>query len=109
MSVTQDLSIERNPKSEEAPKDKICENHPVTLETKNDLSILHEEQAQYNEAESLLLEAVEGRCLKLGDTHTRTQESLENLIGLYEALDKSEEANEWRSRLTSRDDAEKED
>ena len=40
-----------------------------SLESKNDLAMLYKEQAKYQEAQDLLLEAVEGRRLKLGDTH----------------------------------------
>lgn len=43
------------------------------------------QQARYEEAEKLLVEAAEGRRLKLGDQHSHTQKSLDNLIGLYEA------------------------
>ena len=52
-----------------------------------------------DEAEPLLLEAVKGRRLKLGDTHPHTLESLNNLIELYEAWNKPEEAEEWRAKL----------
>ena len=55
----------------------------------------------------LFVEAVEGRRLKLGDTHPRTIESFNNLIELYEAWNKPEEADKWRSKLGHRDDAEK--
>jgi hypothetical protein len=54
---------------------------------------------QDEEAESLLLEAVEGRRLKLGDNHPHTLESWLNLIELYEAWNKSEKAKEWRAKL----------
>ncbi len=32
--------------------------HPETLETKNDIAVLYKEQARYDQAEPLLLEAV---------------------------------------------------
>ena len=51
------------------------------------------------EAEKLLLEAVEGRRLKLGDNHPHTLESINNLIVLYEAWGKPEKAKEWRAKL----------
>jgi len=47
----------------------------------------------------LLLKAVEGRHLKLGDTHPHTKESMNNLIALYEAWNKPEKAKEWRAKL----------
>jgi len=52
-----------------------------------------------NEVELLLLEVVEGRRLKLGDTHPHTLESLDNLIETYEAWNKPEEAEKWRAKL----------
>ena len=38
-------------------------------------------------------------CLKLGDTHPYTLESMNNLIDLYEAWNKSEKAEEWQAKL----------
>jgi len=61
--------------------------------------MLYKEQARYDEAEPLLVEAVKGRHLKLGDTHPDTFESLNNLIELYEAWGKPEQAEEWRVKL----------
>ena len=69
------------------------DDHPDTLETKNDLAMLYKEQGDYDKAEPLLLDAVEGR-LKLGDTHPHTIESLNNLIELYEAWNKPDKAKE---------------
>jgi len=51
------------------------------------------------EAEPLLREAVEGRRLKLDDTHPHTIESLNKLIALYKAWNKPEEAEKWRSKM----------
>ena len=51
-------------------------------------------------------EAVEGRRLKLGDTHPHTLESLNNLIDLYEYWNKPEKAEEWRTRLAQIEDSE---
>jgi hypothetical protein len=50
--------------------------------------MLYKEQARYDEAERLLLEAIEGRRLKLGDKHPFTLVSTNNLIALYEAWKK---------------------
>jgi len=47
-----------------------------------------------SEAERLLLEAVEGRRLKLGDKHPHTLDSMNNLIELYEAWGKPELAEQ---------------
>jgi len=62
--------------------------------------MMYKEQARYEEAEKLLLEAVEGRRLKLGEKHPHTIESLNNLIDLYEAWNKPEKANPWRAKLS---------
>ncbi|MBW2580873.1 MAG: hypothetical protein JRD00_08020 [Deltaproteobacteria bacterium] len=40
-----------------------------------------------------------GKSLKLGDTHPHTQESIKNLIELYEAWNKPEETEKWRAEL----------
>jgi hypothetical protein len=45
------------------------------------------------------IETVEGRRLKLGDTHPHTLESWHNLTQLYEAWNKPEEAEKWRAKL----------
>lgn len=45
------------------------------------------------------VEAFEDHRLKLGDTHPHTIESLNNLIVLYEAWNKPEEAEKWRTKL----------
>jgi hypothetical protein len=61
--------------------------------------VLYKEQGNYDRAEPLLVEVVEGRRLKLGDTHPHTLESWNNLIDLYEAWNKPEKAEEWRVKL----------
>jgi hypothetical protein len=96
-------SQEQPPKSEGSPKDELSEDHPDTLESKNDLAVLYKEQGRHNEGEPLLLEAVEGRRLKLGDKHPHTQQSLNNLIALYEAWGKAEKAAQWRGRMSGKD------
>jgi hypothetical protein len=53
------------------------------------LAVLYKEQARHEEAEKLLLEAIEGRRLKLGDKHPHTLESWNNLIALYEGLEQA--------------------
>lgn len=77
----------------------LGEDHPLTLQSKNDLGILYKEQVRYQDAEQLLLEALEGRRRKLGDKHQHTLESLDNIIRLYEAWGKPEKADEWRVNL----------
>lgn len=61
--------------------------------------MLYKEQVRYDKAEPLLLEALEARRLRLGDTRPRTLESRNNLIKLYEAWNKPEKAEEWRAKL----------
>jgi tetratricopeptide (TPR) repeat protein len=83
-------------------KGRQCElgdDHPDTQESKNNLAVLYKEQAQYQDAEDLLLQELEDRRLKLGDTHPHTLESWRNLIELYEAWNKPEKAMEWRAKL----------
>jgi hypothetical protein len=65
----------------------------------HELAVLYKEQAHYVEAEKLLLKAIEGRRLKLGDKHPHTIESMNNLIILYEAWNKPEKAEKWRAKL----------
>ena len=78
---------------------KLGDDHPDTLESMNDLAILYKEQARYDEAEPLLIQALEGRRIKLGDTHPHTLESISNLIELYEAWNEPVKAKEWRAKL----------
>jgi tetratricopeptide (TPR) repeat protein len=63
------------------------------------LAILYKEQGCYDEAEKLLSEAIEGHLLRLSDTHPHTIESMNNLIALYEAWNKPEEAEKLRAEL----------
>ena len=103
--MTQAISQKGNPKSEGIPKSEVRVNYPVTLESKNDLARLYKEQGDYGKAELLLLEALEGRRLKLGDEHPDTIESLNNLIALYDAWNKPEKANQWRAKLPAAEPA----
>jgi len=75
------------------------DDHPECLVCMHELAVLYKEQERYEEAEKYLLEAVEGRRLKLGDTHPHTIESLNTLIDLYEAWNKPEKGNKWRTKL----------
>ena len=87
-------------------KRELGEDHPETLELKNDLALLYKEQGDYDKAEPLFLEALKGRRPKLGDTHPHTLDSWNNLIDLYEAWNKPEKAEEWREKLTQIEDFE---
>jgi tetratricopeptide (TPR) repeat protein len=105
--VTQAISQRWNPKSEGIPKSEVCVNYPVTLESKDDLARLYKEKGYFDNAELLVLEALEGHRLKLGDTHPHTLESWNNLIDLYDAWNKPEKAEEWREKLAQMDGFEK--
>jgi len=48
----------------------------------------------------LSIEAIGGRRLKLGDSHPHTLESKNNLIDLYEAWNKPEQAEKWQAKLS---------
>jgi len=63
-------------------------------ESKNDPAVLYKEQARYQDAKDLLLQVIEGRRLTLSDTHPHTIESLNNIVYLYEAWNKQEQAEE---------------
>ena len=85
----------------------LGEDDPSTLGSMNALGVLRRKQRQYDEAESLLIEALEGRRIKFGDDHPDTLESRNNLIELYEAWDKPEKAEEWRAKLPHEEGKEK--
>ena len=84
-------------------KHKLGEDHTQRSETKNDLAVFYKERGNYDKAEPLFIEVIEGRRLKLGNTHPHTLESWHNLIDLYEALNKPEKAKEWRVKLQQTD------
>jgi hypothetical protein len=65
---------------------------------------LYAKQNNFDKAKPLLFEVVEGRRLRLGNTHLHTKESLNNLIDLYEAWNKPEKAEEWRAQLVHIED-----
>jgi len=65
----------------------------------HELAVLYKEKGDYDKAEALLIQALEGRLLKLGDKHPYTLESMNNLIKLHEAWDKPKKAGQWRAKL----------
>ena len=71
--------------------------HPETLESTRELPVFHVCQAHGEH--SLLLEAYHGRHARLGLKHQDTLESLKQLVTLYEAWLKPEEAAKWRAKL----------
>jgi len=68
--------------------------------------LYYTEKGDYEKAEPLLLKALEGRRLRLGDTHPHTVDSLNHLIELYEAWNKPEKVDEWRAKLPQNEDFE---
>jgi hypothetical protein len=66
--------------------------------------VLYNKQRDYDKAEPLLLEALKGRHLKLGDTHPHTIEPWHNLIALYEAWNEPQKAKEWRAKPAQKED-----
>jgi hypothetical protein len=66
---------------------------------KNRKKAIRRTQTRHDKAEQLLLDAFNGRTTKLGPKHPHTIESLRNLIKLYEAWNKPEEAETWRAKL----------
>jgi hypothetical protein len=77
------------------------DEHGRTLRPVRGLAVVYKEQARSEQAEPLLLEAVEGRRLQLGDKHPRTIEPWNNPIDLFDAWNKGEQANEWRTKLST--------
>ena len=69
-----------------------------TLEAAETIAKFFKDQQRYDKAEPLMLRAVWGRRITLGDAHPDTLESWQNLIDLYEAWNKPDEAERWRSR-----------
>jgi hypothetical protein len=63
--------------------------------------VLYIQQARYEGAEPLLLDACQGRENKLGPEHPHTSDSLNELVRLYESWGKPELAEQWRAKLTS--------
>ena len=63
------------------------------------LADLYVEQARYGEAEPLLQQQFQSRVEQFGPQHPHTIESLNVLIGLYEAWNKPEKADQWRAKL----------
>ena len=70
-------------------------------------SVFYKKQGAYAKVEPLLLEALNGRRLKLVDTHPHTKESLNNLIDLYKVSNKPEKAEQWRAKLQQSEDSSK--
>jgi hypothetical protein len=58
---------------------KLGADHPDTLTTRNNLALLYQARKQYDLAEALFREVVEGSRRKLGEAHPDTQQRVRNL------------------------------
>ena len=63
---------------------KLGADHPDTLTTRNNLALLYQARKQYDLAEALFREVVEGSRRKLGEAHPDTQQRARNLALCYE-------------------------
>jgi len=64
------------------------------------------QQEQYEEAELLSLKTLEIRRRVLGEEHPDTVKSINNLVELYEAWGKPQQAGQWRAKLPRKKDTE---
>jgi serine/threonine protein kinase/tetratricopeptide (TPR) repeat protein len=85
----------------EGRRKKLGDDHPHTLHTMHELAVLYTLQEQYSKAEQLLVDAYHGRVAKLGPQHPHTVQSIRQLVRLYEAWGKPEEAEKWRTKLST--------
>jgi tetratricopeptide (TPR) repeat protein len=76
-------------------REQLGEQHLFTMESKHYLAETYCEQHRYKNAESLLLDVVEVRRLRLGHECPETLKSITKLIQLYEAWGKPERAVQW--------------
>ncbi len=71
---------------------------PLMFSTYN-LALLHHGQGHYDKAEPLLLELLELHQGVLSEGHPNTVTAMNELIKLYEAWEKPQKAQQWRSKL----------
>jgi len=76
------------------------DEHPKTLESTHELGVLYAAQGRHEAAEPLLVRALEGRAKRFGANHPATLDSLGCLVRLYEAWGKTDQALQWRKKLT---------
>ena len=72
-------------KTLEAQRQVLGDEHLHSLRTMNGLATLYTGQGRYDEAETLLIEAVDIGRRKLREKHSKTLQFLNALIELYEA------------------------
>ena len=84
----------------EISKRTLGEQHPNTLSTMNNLAMVYMFQHEFQKAETLHLRTYELRQQLLRPGHPYIARSIRHLIDLYTALEKPEEAQKWRIRLS---------
>jgi hypothetical protein len=75
------------------------EEHPETLAYMTKVARRFMMQSQYQNAESLYLKVLEVRKRTQGEQHPETLRGTVDLVMLYEAWGKADEAAKWRSKL----------
>lgn len=73
--------------------------HPLTLESVQNLGVLYKVQGRYEEAEPLYKRSVAGTEKALGPEHSGTLTSINNLAVLYEAQGRHDEAEPLYKRV----------
>ena len=80
----------------------LGEEHWRTRDVRSDLASLYLEMERYSDVEPLLVEAERAARRTFGNDHEITNASVKNLIDLYEAWNKPEQAAQWRVKLPER-------
>ncbi len=99
-------ALELNSKALETRRELFTEEHAETLISMSRQGLICRKMDQYEEAEQLLLQAEEIAHRVFGNDPRITERSVYDLIKLYEAWGKREEAEKWRAKFTRRDGAE---
>lgn len=77
----------------------LGEENPGTQAT---LGVVYLLQGQYDKAEPLLLEILELYQVVMSEGHPNTVAAINELIKLYDAWEKPQQAEQWRTKLTSK-------
>jgi tetratricopeptide (TPR) repeat protein len=83
----------------ESRRRKLGEDHPDTLDSLHEFGAMSLQQGRHEQAEIRLCAAYEGLSKKLGAQHPLTLKSLHTVIQLYEAWNKSDQAEKYRAKL----------
>jgi tetratricopeptide (TPR) repeat protein len=75
-----------------------ADDHPDVARSRSRLGNLLVAERRFAEAEPLLLAALAGREKKLGRDHAVTKAAAADLVTMYDAWNKPDKANPWRSR-----------